>query len=63
MLIIDKSMQLITLKEFRARSNRKKIKKRVRVKADKLSKRRYRCCNKTRHNARIYKQAIEVDSK
>ena len=36
-LIISEGLQLITLKEFRARSNRKKVKKRARVKVGELS--------------------------
>ena len=35
-LIVDEGLRLITLKEFRARSDRKKVKKRARVKIGKL---------------------------
>jgi hypothetical protein len=61
-LIVDEGVWLTTLKEFGARSDGKKAKKRVRAKAGEPSQRRYRRCNQTRHNARTCKQAIEVDS-
>ena len=54
-LIVNKGVRLITLKEFRARSNRKKVKKKVYIKVGKLLQRRYRRYSKTRYNLRIYK--------
>ena len=36
-LIVKKRVRLITLKKFAARSNRKKVKKRARIKVGKLS--------------------------
>jgi hypothetical protein len=62
-LIVKDSQRLIALKEFGARSNRKKAKKQVRARGSKLSQRRCGQCNKTRHNAQTYKQDIEVVSK
>jgi hypothetical protein len=41
-LIVKDRAYLTTLKEFRARSNRKKPKKRIRAKEGKLTQRRYR---------------------
>jgi hypothetical protein len=61
-LIVKNRARLTALKEFRARSNRKKAKKQVRAKGGELTQRRCRQCNQTRHNARTCKQAAEVDS-
>jgi hypothetical protein len=61
--IVKDRAHLAALKEFRARSNGKKLKKRVRAKGGKPTQRRCRQCNQTGHNARTCKQAVEVDSK
>jgi hypothetical protein len=62
-LIVEDGARLTALKEFRARSNKKKVKKQVRAKGGEPTQRRCRQCNKTRHNARTCKQVAEVDSK
>ncbi|KAF1923255.1 uncharacterized protein M421DRAFT_75717, partial [Didymella exigua CBS 183.55] len=54
---------LTTLKEFRERSNRKKAKKQVRADRAKLTKRRCKQFNKTRHNAQTCKDRVEEVSK
>ena len=54
-------MRLTTLKEFRARSNRKKAKKRVRVKAGKPSQQRCGRYGKAGHNARTCRQEAAID--
>jgi hypothetical protein len=61
-LIVEDRTRLTTLKEFRARSDRKKLKRRVRAKAGELSQRRCRRCSQTGHNARTCKQVVEVAS-
>ncbi|KAH6439371.1 hypothetical protein HBI59_145170 [Parastagonospora nodorum] len=61
-LTVKDGLRRTTLKEFSARSNRKKAKKQVRASAGKPSQRRCGRCNKTRHNARTCKKAVEVDS-
>jgi hypothetical protein len=61
-LIAQNGLQLATLKEFRARSDGKKVKKQVRAQEGEPAQRRCRQCNQTRHNARTCKQAVEVDS-
>jgi hypothetical protein len=55
--------RLTALKEFGVRSDRKKLKTRVRAEAGKRSQRRCGRCNQTGHNARTCKKAAEVDSK
>ncbi|EMD59964.1 hypothetical protein COCSADRAFT_100107, partial [Bipolaris sorokiniana ND90Pr] len=62
-LTIEERERLATLREFRARSDKKKIKKRVRVKAGKRSQRHYKRYSKIGHNSRICKQDIEDDFK
>jgi hypothetical protein len=62
-LTIEEGERLATLREFGARSNGKKVKKRARVKAGKPSQRHYRRCSKTGHNLRTCKQDIEDNSK
>jgi hypothetical protein len=62
-LIVEEGQQLTALKEFRARSDRKKRKKRVRAKGGKPSQRRCRTCREGRHNARTCKNSIELVSK
>jgi hypothetical protein len=52
-LIIKKRVQLITLKEFRGRSKRKKVKKKARVKVGKSLQRRYRHYSELEYN-RVY---------
>jgi hypothetical protein len=61
-LIIKDRARLAALKDFGARSNRKKPKRRVDAKVGKLSQRRCIVCKKTGHNARTYKYIAEVDS-
>jgi hypothetical protein len=48
--------RLTTLKEFEARGNREKAKKRRVTEGGKLAQRHYRTCGETRHNARTYKK-------
>ena len=55
-------MRLTTLKEFGARSNRKKAKKRARVEVGEPSQRRCGRCGETGHNLRTCKQDVAVDS-
>jgi hypothetical protein len=62
-LTINKGERLTTLKEFRARSDKKKVKKRVRVTEGKPSQRRCRRYGEAEHNARTCKQEVAVDSK
>ena len=52
-LTVEEGLRLTTLKEFRARSDRKKAKKRVRVKVGELSQRRCRRCGEASYNSRI----------
>jgi hypothetical protein len=61
-LIVEDGARLTALKEFRARSDGKKPKTRVRAETGELSQRRCGRCNQTGHNARTCKQAAEVDS-
>ncbi|KAH5487729.1 hypothetical protein HBI31_142170 [Parastagonospora nodorum] len=62
-LTVEDSLRRTTLKEFGARSNRKKAKKQVRAGAGEPSQRQCGQCNETGHNARTCKKAVEVDSK
>jgi hypothetical protein len=62
-LIVEDRARLTALKEFRARSDRKKLKTRVHAEAGELSQRQCRRCNQTGHNVRTCKQVVEVDSK
>ena len=55
-LTFAKGVQLTTLKEFNARSDGKKAKKRARVKTGTQSLRRCRTCGKAGHNARTCKK-------
>jgi hypothetical protein len=50
---------LTTLKELRAHSDGKKVKKRAHVKVDKPSQRRCRRCSKTGQNVRACKKDTE----
>ncbi|KAH6497936.1 hypothetical protein HBI58_041530 [Parastagonospora nodorum] len=61
-LTVEDGLRQTTLKEFGARSDRKKAKKQVRAGAGEPSQRRCRRYNKTGHNARTCKKAVEVDS-
>jgi hypothetical protein len=61
-LTISEGVRLTTLKEFRSRSNRKKVKKRVRANKGELTQRRCGRCGEAGHNARTYKKDIEVVS-
>jgi hypothetical protein len=61
-LIVEEGQRLTALREFGARGDRKKAKKRVRAEGGELSQRRCGRCNETGHNARTCKQAAEVAS-
>ncbi|KAH5618558.1 hypothetical protein HBI23_246740 [Parastagonospora nodorum] len=61
-LIVDEGQRLTALREFGARSDGKKAKKRVRVEAGKPSQRRCGRCSEAGHNARTCKQEAAVDS-
>jgi hypothetical protein len=61
-LIVEEDLRLTTLKEFGARSDRKKAKKQVRAKGGEPTQRRCGRCNQTGHNARTCKQEVEVIS-
>jgi uncharacterized iron-regulated protein len=60
-LIIKDRARLAALKDFSARSNRKKLKRQVDAKVGKPSQQQYTVCKKTRHNARTCKYIAEVD--
>ena len=60
-LTIEDGARLAALKDFSARSNRKKLKKVVRAEVGEPSQRRCTVCKKTRHNARTCKYVAEVD--
>jgi hypothetical protein len=62
-LTVEEGQQLTALKEFRARSDRKKRKKRVRAKGGKPSQRRYRTCREGRYNVQTCKNRVELVSK
>jgi ribosomal protein L32 len=62
-LTVAKRVRLTTLKEFNARSNRKKAKKRARVEVGEPSQRRCRRCGEAGHNSRTCKQEAEIVSK
>jgi hypothetical protein len=61
-LTVEDRVRLTTLKEFDARSDGKKAKKRVRVKVREPSQRRCRCCSEAGHNSRTCKQEAAIDS-
>jgi hypothetical protein len=61
-LTIEEGERLATLREFGARSDGKKVKKRARVEAGKPSQRHCRRCGETGHNLRTCKQDIEDNS-
>ena len=54
-------MRLAALKDFGARSDRKKSKKVVRAEVGEPSQRRCTVCKKTGHNARTCQYVAEVD--
>jgi hypothetical protein len=62
-LTVKEGIRLTTLKEFRARSNRKKAKKRARTNKGGQPLRRCRRCSEAGHNTRTCKQVIEIVSK
>ncbi len=61
-LTVQEGLRLTILKEFGARSDGKKVKKRVRAEVGEPSQRRCGQCNQTRHNARTCKHEAEVVS-
>jgi hypothetical protein len=61
-LTIEEGVRLTTLKEFEARSDGKRAKKRVRVKVGEPSQRRCRRCSEAGHNSRTCKQEAAIDS-
>jgi hypothetical protein len=61
-LIVEDGVRLTTLKEFGARSDGKKAKKRVRVKVGEPSQRRCRRCGEAGHNLRTCRQEAAIDS-
>jgi hypothetical protein len=61
-LIIKDRARLAALKDFSARSDRKKPKRRVDAEVGEPSQRRCTVCKKTGHNARTCKYVAEVDS-
>jgi hypothetical protein len=61
-LIAEEGLRLTTLKEFAARGNGEKAKKRVRVEAGKSLQRRCGRCGKTGHNLRTCTQEAVIDS-
>jgi hypothetical protein len=60
-LTIEEGERLATLREFGARSDGKKVKKRVRAKVGEPSQRHCRRCGEVGHNTRTCKQDIEDD--
>jgi hypothetical protein len=61
-LTAEEGLRLTTLKEFSARGDGKKAKKRARVEAGELSQRRCGRCGETGHNLRTCKQEAAVNS-
>jgi hypothetical protein len=61
-LTAKEGVRLTTLKEFIARSNRKKAKKSARAKGSKLTQKHCRRCGEARHNLRTCKQVKEIAS-
>ena len=61
-LTIEEGARLTALKEFGARSDRKKIKKRVRVDRDEPTQRRCGWCGDIGYNLRTYKKDIGIVS-
>jgi hypothetical protein len=61
-LTAEEGLRLTTLKEFSARGDGKKAKKRAHVEAGEPSQRRCGRCGETGHNSRTCKQEVAVDS-
>jgi hypothetical protein len=61
-LTVEDGVRLTTLKEFNARSDGKKAKKRVCIKVGELSQRCCRCCSEAGHNLRTCKQETVIAS-
>lgn len=61
-LTIEDRARLAALKDFGARSDGKKSKRRVDAEVGELSQRRCTVCKKTGHNARTCQYVAEVDS-
>jgi hypothetical protein len=61
-MTVEEAQRLTALKEFGARSDSKKLKKRVRAEGGEPSQRRCRTCGETGHNARTCKNDVEVVS-
>jgi hypothetical protein len=61
-LTVEEGQRLTALREFGARGDGKKAKKRVRAEGGEPSQRRCGQCNKTGHNVRTCKQAAEIAS-
>jgi hypothetical protein len=61
-LAVEEGQRLTALKEFDARSDGKKPKKRVRAERGEPSQRRCGTCGETRHNARTCKNNVEIVS-
>jgi hypothetical protein len=60
-LTVEDGARLAAIKDFGARSDRKKSKKRVDAEVGEPSQRRCTACKKTGHNARTYKYVAKVD--
>jgi hypothetical protein len=61
-LTVEDGARLAALKDFGARSDGKKVKRRVGAKVGEPSQRRCTVCKETGHNARTCKNVVEVDS-
>jgi hypothetical protein len=61
-LTAEEGLRLTTLKEFAARSDRKKAKKSARAEGSEPTQRRCRRCGEAGHNARTCRQEAAVDS-
>jgi hypothetical protein len=61
-LTVEDRVRLTTLKEFNARSDGKKAKKRARVEVGEPSQRHCRRCSEAGHNSRTCKQETVIDS-
>ena len=62
-LVVEEGQRLAALREFGARSDGKKQKKRVRAEGGEPSQRRCRRCGEGGHNARTCKNSVELVSK
>jgi hypothetical protein len=61
-MTVEDRARLAALKDFGARSDGKKLKKRVRAEVGELSQRQCTVCKETGHNAQTCKNVAEVDS-